>query len=78
MRGELGQATESPDVMRPGELMRRLGLKHSRFGLLQQLGRFRHLESPMARVLGVPHLYSRKKVAAAIDGQSFPALQKRA
>lgn len=62
--------------MRPGEFMRRLGYKHSQFGRLQQLGRFRHLESPMAQVFGV-RLYSRKKVEAAIDGQQFPALHKR-
>lgn len=68
---------DAPDVMRPGEFMRRLGLKHSRFNLLQQLGRFRHLESPMGAVTGV-RLYSRKRVEAAIDGQMFPHIRKRA
>ena len=64
------------DVMRPGEFMRRIGLKASRFCLLQRLGRFRHLESPIGRELGA-RVYSRKKVQAAIDGQIFPALQVR-
>lgn len=64
------------DVMRPGEFMRRLGLKHSRFGALQQMGRFRHLESPASSIVGA-RLYSRKKVEAAIDGQMFPVLQRK-
>lgn len=65
------------DVMRPGELMKRLGLKHARFGELQQMGKFRHLESPVGAATGA-RVYSRRKVAAWIDGPAFSLQQRKA
>jgi hypothetical protein len=70
------KTNEQPDIMRPGELARALGLKHSRFGELQQRGRFRHLESQAGLALDA-RVYSRRKVEAWLHGTPAPVLVRK-